>query len=156
MRLPELEAGERACLQAPLTATMPQALAGRLQQHLIASLGVPASVSETGCGDAQNLHAGAEPAITIAPELAAAWLALRLGGRTGARCLPIKDEQLAQPFRAMVRRALAESVINSGTGAWPQLIRLNVALDGQQGAVEIFWNSAHAMAWSRRTVREKA
>lgn len=156
MRLPELEARERACLQAPMSAAVAQVLAGRLQQHLVASLGVPASVSDTGCGDAQNLHAGAEPAITIAPALAAAWLSLRLGGRPGAKCLPLKDERLARPFRAMVRRALAESVVNSGTGAWPQQIRLSVVLDGQQGVVEVFWNSAHAMAWARQAVREKA
>lgn len=156
MRLPALDARERACLQAPQSDAAAQAFAGRLRQRLVASLGVPASVSAAECGGLDEFDGGAEPAIAIAPELAEAWLVLRLGGRPDAARAVRMDEQLIRPFKAAIRRALAESVVNAGAAGWPQMMRLDVALGGRQGRVEIFWDGAHAGEWSRRTIREKA
>ncbi len=156
MQLPALDPQERAWLQALLPNGAARSFASRLRQRLLASLGVPVSVSESPGVEAQGAPAGNEPMIAIEPELAAAWLALRLGGRPGTGGLALKDDTLAMPFKALIHRALAEAVVNSGEAAWPQAMRFSVAMGGRQGMVEIFWNGAHAMAWARRTVREKA
>lgn len=157
MRLPALDPRERAHLQALQPSTPVRAFACRLRQRLLVSLGAAVEVGETPCDSArdQAMH-GNEPAIRIEPELAAAWLALRLGAKTGALGGLIKDDTLAAPFRILVRRTLAESVINAGTVDWPQAMRLRIAMGGRTGSVDIFWNSAHAMAWAHRTIREKA
>ncbi len=155
MRLPALDPRERIWLQARLPGSTLPAFARRLQQRLIASLGVPVGICELPGGEAQGAAAPDEPVIAVQPELAAAWLALRLGGKAGAG-LPLRDGALAAPLRALIRRTLAEAVINSGETAWPQAMRLSVAMGGQQGIVEIFWNGAHALAWARRAMREKA
>ncbi len=156
MRLPALDPRERAYLQALSPNSAVRSFASRLRQRLLASLGVPAEVSEAQGGGAQVGTAGEEPMIAIEPGLAAAWLALRLGGRPGTHERALKDASLSDPLRALVGRALAEAVINSGEAVWPQSMRLHVALGGRQGIIEIFWNGAQAMGWARRVVREKA
>ena len=156
MQLPALEPHERAYLQALQPNGSMQAFASRLRQRLVAALGVQASVSVSAGGAMPGMPTDDEPLITIEPELAAAWLALRLGGKVGMAGLPLKDITLAEPFKTLVRRALAESVINTGPATWPQVMRLHVAIGGQQGAVEVCWNSECAMTWAHRAIREKA
>ena len=158
MRLPALDPHERAYLQALQPSTPVRVFACRLRQRLLASLGAAVEVGETPCDPMrdQAMHAGSEPAILIEPELAAAWLALRLGGKAGCTGGLIRDDDLTAPFRLLIRRTLAESVVNAGKADWPQAMRLRIAMGGRMGAIDIFWNSANAMAWAHRTIREKA
>lgn len=156
MHLPALAAQERACLQDPRPHGAAQSFAFRLRQRLIAGLGAAVEVSEAPVAGAPDLPADDEPAIAIQPELAAAWLSLRLGGRPGAAEPALKDARLAEAFRTLIRRTLAESVFNGGEAAWPARLRLRLVLDGRQGDVDIVWNSAHARAWARRAIKEKA
>lgn len=154
MQLPALDAEERAYLQSLLPNSALHAFARRLEQRLLVSLGVPASVSASPSDGGQEKASDGEPAIRIAPELAAAWLALRLGGRTGEGALPPKDAMLVAPFKALIRRVLAESAVNAGVADWPQAMRLRLSMGGQQGTVEIVWNSVCSLAWAQRTIRE--
>lgn len=156
MQLSALEPEERAYLQSLASNPALRALAARLRQRLVATLGVAAEVDELPGSAGTSFTSGSEPAIGIAPALAAAWLAVRLGGRPGMLVLQVKDDALVEPLRHLVRRALAETVINLGDTAWPQAVRLQVAIGPQRGEVEIFWNGGHAMAWARRVIREKA
>lgn len=156
MQLPALSAEERACLQSGLAGNALTALAERLRRHLMVSLGGAVAVGEWPGAFAQDLAGGDEPVIRIDPGLAAAWLAMRLGGKPGSAGMPIKDDAPIEPFRRLIRRALAETVINLGAAAWPQAMRLSVAIGPQAGSVEIFWNSARAVSWARRAIREKA
>jgi len=155
MQLPALSPEERAYLQAGLPNNALPALAERLRQRLVVSLGTAVSVSEGPGSTAHAVPNGKEPVIEIEPELAAAWLAVRYGGKPGTASLQVKDDALINPFRALIRRALAETVINLGDAAWPQAVRLQVSIGQQQGAVEIFWNSEQALPWARRAIREK-
>lgn len=156
MLLPALAPHERACLLGSQPDGPVRVLAVRLQKRLLASLGTPVGIGELPAVEVQGVPAGDEPVIAIQPELAAAWLAMRLGGKSATAGLPLKDASLSEPFKALIRRALAESVVNAGAAAWPRLVRLQVFMGGQQGGVDIVWNSAHAMAWARRVIREKA
>lgn len=156
MQLPALDAEERAYLLSLLPDSALQAFARRLEQRLLASLGMPASVSISPAGGGQDKPIEDEPVIMIAPELAAAWLNLRLGGRTGTGAAPLKDAGLVAPFRALIRRTLAETAVNAGVFDWPQAMRLDLSMDGQQGTVEIVWNSARAQSWAQRAIRGKA
>lgn len=156
MQLPALSPEERACLQRGLAVNALAALAERIRGHLMVSLGEPVAVSEIPGAFAHHLAGGDEPAIRIDPGLAAAWLAMRLGGKPGSACVSIRDEALIEPFRGLIRRALAETAVNLGAAAWPQAMRLSVAIGPQAGSVEIFWNSARAGSWARRAIREKA
>ncbi len=156
MPLPALDEAERAYLRAPQSDAAVEVFAARLRQRLVASLGVPASVSASECGGLDQSGSRAEPAIAIAPELAEAWLASRFGGRPGAVWVARMDEERLRPFTAAIRRALAESVVNAGAADWPHRMRLDVSLGGRHGRVEIFWDGAHAKDWARRALREKA
>lgn len=155
MQLPALDAEERAYLQSLLPDSALRAFARRLEQRLLASLGVAVSASIMPIHDRKQAVAD-EPAIAIAPELAAAWLNLRLGGGTVTGALPLKDATLAAPLKALIRRALAESAVNAGEAVWPQAMRLHLSMGGQRGEVEISWNSVLALDWARRAIREKA
>jgi hypothetical protein len=155
LQLPALDPEERACLQSLLPGSPLAALAERLRKRLIASLGVAVTVWESPSTAAPETISGDEPLIRIEPELAAAWLAVRLGGKCGTAGLQIRDASLAEPFRMLIGRALAETVINLGKASWPQAMRLRVAIGRQQGVVDIFWNSEHAMPWARRAIRER-
>lgn len=156
MQLPALSPEERACLQSGQPNSALQMLAERLRQRLVASLGVMVSINELPGGHAKALPGGSEPAIEIDQEFAGAWLAVRLGGAAKAGAWQVRDAALLAPLVALVRRALAETVINLGDAAWPQVMRLQVRIGPQQGAVEISWNSERAMPWARRTIREKS
>lgn len=156
MRLPALESHELAYLRNPQSAVPVLSFAGRLRQRLIASLGVSVGVDDVPVAGAQDYLPGGEPSIAVQPELASAWLVLRLGGKPAGGERAIKDASLADPFKALVRRTLAETVVNAGEAAWPARIRLCVSLGGKGGNVDIAWNSAHARVWARRTIREKS
>ena len=155
MTLPALDPHERACLLGSQPDRVVGMFAARLEKRLFASLGVPIAINELPVGEAQGLPAGDEPMIEIRPELASAWLGLRLGGKPAATMMSLKDARLSEPFRNLVRRTLAESVVNAGAAAWPRLMRLQLAMGGQQGSMDIAWNSAHALAWAHRVIREK-
>lgn len=155
MLLPALTPEEQACLQALQPDEQLQMFAARLRQRLIASLGAPASVSAGVCGEPRAMPAGDEPVIAIDTDLAAAWLDLRMGGQGGAAGRQMKDSRLADPFKTLIRRALAESVVNAGLADWPHAMQLRLDMGGQTGKADIFWNSAHAMDWARRVIREK-
>ena len=156
LELPALDAEERAHLQSFLPNSVLQALANRLRQRLVAALGMKVNVCELPVVPAQDLSSASEPVIEIENELAAAWLAVRFGGKPGIASLQIGNSSLIEPFKGLIRRALAEAVINHGKTVWPQAIRLQVAIDGQQGVVEIFWDSERALPWARRAIRERA
>ncbi|MEW6133929.1 MAG: hypothetical protein AB1591_12345 [Pseudomonadota bacterium] len=153
MALSPLAAEERACLQSFLPGGMLHGFARRLEQRLLASLGVQANAVVSPLRDGGDTG-GDEPVIRIAPELADAWLALRLGGKPSGVSMP-GDERLAVPFKTLIRRTLAESAVNAGKEEWPQAMRLELFLGGRQGTVEIFWNGARALEWARRAIREK-
>jgi hypothetical protein len=156
LQLPALDPEERACLQALQTGGVLHELAERLRQRLVAALGVAVSVCGIPDKPAQRLPGDPEPVIMIAPELTAAWLSVRFGGKPEASGLPFREAALAAPFQALVRRALAETVINLGEAVWPQAMRYSVNLGPQQGVVEIFWNSERAAQWAHRVLRERA
>lgn len=156
MQLPALSLEERACLQSGQPDSALPMLAERLRQRLVVSLGVAVSVNELPGGHARALPDGSEPMIEIDQELAGAWLAARLGGAANAKAWPVRDAALFAPLVALIRRALAEAVVNLGDAAWPQAMCLQVRIGPQPGAVEIFWNSERAMPWARRTIREKS
>jgi hypothetical protein len=156
LRLPRLEPEERAYLHGLGSEDVFQALAKRLRQRLVATLGAQVAVRGSLADLPEPMLGGNEPVIRIEPDLALAWLAVRLGGKPGRQRLKLGDETLHEPFRLMVRRALAETVVNLGAEAyWPRALGLDVTIGGQQGAVEIFWNSEHALAWAHRAIREK-
>lgn len=156
LRLPRLEPEERAYLQGLGSADVSQALANRLRQRLVATLGGQVAVRASLANLPASMLGGNEPVIRIEPDLALAWLAVRLGGKPGRQRLKPGDETLHEPFRLLVRRALAETVVNLGAEAcWPRALRLEATIGGQQGAVDIFWNSDHALAWAHRAIREK-
>lgn len=157
IRLPELSPEERTYLQSMLPSNDLQALAERLRQGLIVNLGGAVSVSCLPCETVHALPEGNEPVIKIEKELAAAWLAIRYGGKAGVKAWPIHDAGLFSPLTALVRRALAQTVVNLGEGvAWPQSLRLQVRIGPQQGIVEIYWNSDRAVFWAHRAIRENA
>lgn len=58
-------------------------------------------------------------------------------------------------MRRLIRRTLAESVVNAGEPVWPDVLRLRLVLGGREGMIEIVWNGAAAMRWASRTLREK-
>lgn len=155
MQLPALAPEERACLRALQPGAPVHVFARRLQQRLLAALGVRVSVRGALCDEVRTTP-GEEPVIVVDAELASAWLDLRMGGKAPGARLPMKDAALADPFRAVIRRTLAESVVNAGKAEWPQATRLCLDLGGQTGNTDIFWNSAHAMDWARRILRERA
>lgn len=155
MQLPALSPEERACLQSGQPDSALPMLAERLRQRLVASLGVTVFVNGLPGGHAKALPDGSEPVIEIDRELAGAWLAARLGGTANANAWPVRDAALLAPLVALIRRALAETVVNLGETAWPQAMRLQVVIGPQPGAVEIFWNSERAMPWAHLTIREK-
>ena len=155
MRLPALAPEEIACLRGLQPGAPAHVFASRLQQRLFAALGVRVSVRGALCDEVRTAP-GEEPVIVVDAELASAWLGLRMGGKAPGARLWMKDAALADPFRAVIRRALAESVVNAGEAEWPQAMRLCLDLGGQTGNTDIFWNSAHAMDWARRILRERA
>lgn len=156
LKLPALETAERAYLQSLQKGGALPALANRLGQRLAAMLGPRVSVSAVPLGMPASGSSGDEPEIRIDAELGAAWLAARLGGKPGETAMQLGSDALCAPFQRLIRRVLAETAFNQGQeAAWPQALVLNVSIGGRRGNAEIFWNSAHAMAWARRAIREK-
>lgn len=157
IRLQELTKEERAYLQACQPAGDLQALAERLRQHMVARLGGKISVS---CLPGRSNHAlpeNHEPVIEIDQNLAAVWIAVRYGGKAETKIWAVRDAALLSPLVSLIRRALAETVINLGESAsWPQSMCLQVSIGTQHGLLEIFWNSGQAMSWARQAIREKA
>lgn len=155
MQLPTLSPEEHAYLQSLLPNSALQALAERLRRHLLVSLGQAVSVSASPGSAAPDFLGGDEPVVRIDRVLALAWLSVRFGGKPDAVSLRVKEGALIDPFRMLVRRAMAETVINHANAAWPAAVRLHVSIGQQQGDVEILWNSERAMSWARRAIREK-
>ena len=154
MQLPELNAEERASLQSGLPDAGVQSLAERLRQGLVVSLGQKVAVSCLPVKAVPGLPEHGEPVISMEPELAAAWLALRYGGKTETGYWPVRDADLLKPFQVLVRRALAHAVINLGdNAAWPRVMRLQIAIGLHQGRLEIIWDGRCAMSWARREIR---
>ena len=157
IRLPELTQEERAYLHAHQPAGDLQALAERVRQHIVARLGGKVSVS---CMPGRNIHALPEinePVIEVDDKLAAVWLSVRYGGKAETKNWAVRDAALLSPFLSLIRRALAETVINMGKNAsWPQSMCLQVSIGTQLGTLEIFWNSGQALSWARQAIREKA
>lgn len=156
MQLPALSPEERAYLQSAQPSSALQALAQRLRRHLVVSLGQAVTV-DVSPGSLNSIHlSGDEPVVRIDRELALSWLCVRFGGKPGTASLQLKDEALIDPFRTLIRRALAETVINlADTVSWPPVMRLHINIGPQQGTVEIFWNNERAVSWARRAIREK-
>lgn len=157
LQLPELDAEERASLRSMQPDSATQALASRLQQRLVAALGTAAMVTVLqGKSGAQDWERNGFPEIRLDDKLAAAWLGLRFGGSADSEGFRIGDSSLLRPLESLVRRALAESVINHGSDSWPQAMKLQITIGGSQGTVEILWNSAQALSWAQRAIRGKA
>jgi hypothetical protein len=157
LQLPALESDELAYLQTLQASGGLQALASRLRQRFVAALGVAVSVSASPGTISGDSLSGDEPEIRIDRALADAWLAVRFGGRPGTPSGQSADAALIGPFKWLIRRALAETVVNLGPDvAWSPALSLQVAIGGQQGTVEIFWNSAHALSWARRAIGGKS
>lgn len=156
MLLPATSQDERAYLQGLQPGSPPQSLASRLRQRLVGTLGVQqVSVSGLPGGGGPAGTACGEPEIRIDNALATAWLGVRFGGDPGTTSFHFKDHVLVNPLQLLIRRTLAEVVINLGDGAWPAAIRLQVELCGHHGHAEIFWNSEQALSWARRTLGGK-
>lgn len=156
LQLPALEPDERAYLQGLQNNGSLQALASRLRQRLVAALGSAVSVSASPGNISEDTLNGEEPEIRIDRELADAWLAVRFGGKPGTPGGWPAAAALLEPFKSLIRQSLAETVVNLGAdAAWPPVLGLQVAIGGQQGTVEIFWNGAHALPWARRAIRGK-
>lgn len=155
MQLPALSPEERAYLHAALPNGALQALSARMRRHLMVSLGEIGAVNAFPGGPMPDILSGDEPVIRIDRDLALAWLSVRLGGKPGMVGSQVREGALIDPFRMLIRRALAETVINLGDVAWPSAVRLHIGIGPQQGVVEIFWSSPRAMAWARRAIRGK-
>lgn len=155
MQLPALNPEERAYLQSALPNNPLQALSERLRRHLTVSLGEAVSASASQVGAAPDQLDSDEPVIRVDHVLALAWLSVRFGGKPHTVSSRVKEGALIDPFRMLIRRALAETVINNDHAAWPVAMRLQINIGQQQGNVEIFWNSARAMPWAHRAIREK-
>jgi hypothetical protein len=155
--LPAISQDERAYLQSLQPGSTLQALAGRLRQRLVGTLGVQqVCVSGLpGRGSPAGNTCSGEPEIRIDNALATAWLGARFGGGPGNASLQFKDHVLVNPLQLLIRRTLAEVVINLGDDAWPAAIRLQVDLCGHRGHAEIFWNSGQALSWAGRTLGGK-
>lgn len=157
MRLPELDPEERVYLRSVQPDSGLQALAERLRQGLIANLGMAVSVCLVPRGPVHALPEGDEPFIRIEQELVAAWLDIRYGGKAGMKPWPVRDSGLHLPFTALVRRTLAQTVVNLGDGVvWPESMRLQVNIGFQQGMIDIYWNNVRATAWAHRAIRGNA
>ncbi len=157
IQLDELAPEERTYLKSLLPGRNLQALAERMRQQLVARLGERVLVCSLPDGSARALPEGNEPDIKIDRELSSAWLAIRYGGTTETKSWDVRDATLLLPFASLIRRALAETVINMGDGAaWPEFMSLQVSIGLQQGKVEILWNSGLAMTWARRAIRGNA
>lgn len=156
LKLPALETAERAYLQSLQQGGALPALANRLGQRLVAMLGTRVSVYAVPLGMPASSLCGDEPEIRIDGELGTAWLAARLGGTPRETGTQFRSDAFCAPFQRLLRRVLAETAVNQGPeAAWPEALVLNVSIGGRQGKAEIFWNSAHALAWARRAIREK-
>jgi hypothetical protein len=155
MQLPALSPEERAYLQSGQPDAALQALSQRLRRHLMVNLGTAVSVGISQDSPAPELLGGDEPEVRIDHELAHAWLSVRFGGKPGGANSQVKNDVLIDPFRMLIRRALAETVTNFDEAAWPAAMRLLIKIGPQQGLVEIFWNSQRAASWARRVIRER-
>lgn len=163
MRLSALSEEERAAIHAcdtlPFDETLTQrtdinldstlyALTNRLCQHMRATLGL--SVQATGCQAyaPANWSSDQPPAIEITAPLAAIWVHLRYGGRvpdSAGELRGISSMAISpvwqQPLLLLIKRALAETVINQGQSAcWPQAVQITLQVGTLCGTINIALN----------------
>lgn len=149
MKFPALNAEEKAFLAA---ATDEPKILGNLSERvrgrMTACLGVPVRVSGARVIQPANPKMGKAPKIAASREAENAWISARFGGG------PVSGRQvsagLSQSLMRILKRALAESVINLGNGvAWPEAFRLELRIQEQEGAVEFFCEPRHLMGWAK-------
>lgn len=149
MKFPALGAEEKAFLAS--VADEPKilgSLSERARGKMSACLGVPVRV--TGARVIQHSSTRTGKALTIAASREAenAWVSARFGGG------PVSGRQastgLSGSLMRILKRALAESVINLGGGiVWPEAVRLEFSIQEQEGAVEFFCEPQHLMRWAK-------
>lgn len=163
MKLPALSAEERAWIASGLPDDAVQVLAERIRLHLQATFGIRVLVA--GCHAVCSLEpfVGSEPAINIDAVLASAWLDLRYGGRPASYVSGAHHLAWNLPLIALVRRALAETVINHGEtnhseinygehASWPQAMQIQLQTGSLVGTINISWNNKHAWRWARQYI----
>ncbi len=123
-------------------------LSERVRGKMSACLGVPVRV--TGARVIQHSSTRTGKALTIAASREAenAWVSARFGGG------PVSRRQastgLSRSLMRILKRALAESVINLGGGiVWPKAVRLEFRIQEQAGMVEFFCEPQDLMCWAK-------
>lgn len=156
MLLPVISPEERTSLQGVPPGNALQALESRLGLRLVSTLGVEVSVfaypAETS---AASVYGRGEPEIRIDDALAAGWLGARFGGLPGSAKSTARNPALESTLQSLMRRTLAESVINRGAPEWPSMIRLKISICGHEGHADIIWNGEQALSWARRAIGGK-
>lgn len=158
MKLPALSAEERAWIASGLPDDAVLVLAERICLHFQATFGIRMLVAGSHAVHTLEPFTGSEPAINIDAVLASAWLDLRYGGRPTGYVGGGHHPAWNVPLIALVRRALAEAVINYGEAnhgehaSWPQAMQIQLQTGSLVGTINISWNSEHAWRWSRQYI----
>lgn len=166
MKLPALSAEERAQIASGLPDDAVRELAERIRLHFQATFGIRMLVVGSHAVCPLEPFTGSEPAINIDAALASAWLDLRYGGRLTGYVGGGHDPAWNVPLIALVRRALAETVVNhdginhDGINhgeheLWPQSMQIQLQTGSLVGTINISWNSGHAWRWSRQYLAAK-
>lgn len=171
MQLPALSAEERAQIASGWPDDAVRELAERIRLHFQATFGIRMLVVGSHAVCPLEPFTGSEPAINIDAALASAWLDLRYGGRLTGYVGGGHDQAWNVPLIALVRRALAEAVVNHDEinrdginrdginhdginhgehASWPQAMQIQLQTGSLVGTINISWNSEHVCRWSRQ------
>lgn len=116
-------------------------------------------------GQSYSIPADSLPYVLLLPFLPALLLSLSAFTRVAVVFFLLRQglgNQYAPPNLVLIGLAMLltyfimQPVVHGDEAAWPARLRLRLVLDGRQGDVDIVWNSAHARAWARRAIKEKA
>lgn len=163
MKLPALSAEERVWIASGLPDDAVRVLAERIRLHFQATFGIRMLIVASHAVHPLAPFTGSEPAINIDAVLASAWFDLRYGGRLTGYVGGGHNPAWNIPLIELVRRALAEAVINHDEinhgeihhgehASWPQAMRIQLQTGSQVGTINISWNSEHARRWSRQHI----
>lgn len=158
IKLPALSAEERAWIASGLPDDAVRVLAERICLHLQATFGIRMLIVGNHAVQLIEPFTDSEPQIKIDAALASAWLDLRYGGKLTGYVGSSHDPAWNIPLIELVRRALAETVINhsainrSDSVRWPQAMRIQLQAGSLVGTINILWNNEQACRWSRQYI----
>lgn len=150
MRLPALSAEEKAFLSSAGDGiSILNCLAERVGCSLTACLGVPVQVANARVMQGPDAEMPRVPRVVPSREMVNAWVNVRFGGHpeTGSRQV---TDSLAESLVLILKRALAESVINLGNElVWPAAIGLELNIQNVRCDVECFTDPENLMNWAK-------